>query len=466
MEGRRDMQTDLLMIFSVLLRDLGTNACLVCYYAFFAHIWYEVPVRPKRAAVCVVFAFLTHVVTHYLLGMAVPAFLLTGIMLWSVARLLWQPLGGLRFWICFAFCLISEYVWEFIYAFSAMRLYPDPTMFSMERAEVYAFAPAFTPVIILLFAVTLGIPLLIFNAIRKLRSKKEHPRGSRIYLLRLVVLFLLVFVLMALFAYNGDHLMRQKDPMENVSDTLLRNASFILVYALAIVLLIFYFWQNIQQYRLYLNNQSLKDKNDAYQRVLDGTREFRHNISNMLYGFEGVILNGDADAIRRYYEEMARRCLLTNNENADALNHIKDPSLTALLLRKIDFATEQQIPLYLNADPNFAFNGLPSTRLVEILGVLIDNAVEAAAKAHAPRVNVTLARAPGYDEILISNTYAEGADLSFLAGDAVSSKPGHRATGLASVRKALQRYPNVCFNQYPQGRYIETSLRDYKIAAR
>lgn len=72
------------------------------------------------------------------------------------------------------------------------------------------------------------------------------------------------------------------------------------------------------------------------------------------------------------------------------------------MLRELDLAARQEIPLYLNTDPDFAFNGLPSTHLAEVLGALLNNAIEAAAKAHAPRVNVTLASTPDFDEIILS----------------------------------------------------------------
>ena len=460
------MQASAGMIASILFRDFVSNSIVVLYYTFFGYVWVHAALERRRIGLCMLIAFTVHVLTRFTLGTSTLTYIATGLMLFTISRILWRPLRGFRFWICFLFCAASEFLLEFLSIAVYLHIYPDSVIVYIGKVQNYTSHPATLPVLFLLLILFYSTPLLVSKYFLDQRNRKTAKGSSRKYLLRLIALIALVVVLMVLFAHNYDNLMHSERPHEAVETTVRNNIPFFLVNFIALALLLFYCWQNIQQYLLYLNNQSLQDKNDAYQRVLDGTREFRHNISNMLYGFEGVIMSEDIGAIKNYYNEMAKRCLLTNNENADALNHIKNPALTALLLRKLDLAAGQEIPFYLNADPNFDFNGLPSARLVEILGVLIDNAVEAAAKAHAPRVNVTLASAPGYDEILISNTYAEGADLSFLAGDAVSSKPGHRATGLASVRKALQRYPDVCFNQYPQGRYIETSLCDYKMSGR
>ena len=116
----------------------------------------------------------------------------------------------------------------------------------------------------------------------------------------------------------------------------------------------------------------------------------------------------------------------------------------------------------LNKDSGFSFDILPSHRLCEAMGNLLDNALEAAQQSTSPQVNLMLRSTPEYNEILLDNTYSEASDLSFLSGDAKSSKEGHQAIGISSVRKVLAKYPNACFNMYVQGRYIEASLCEYK----
>ena len=182
----------------------------------------------------------------------------------------------------------------------------------------------------------------------------------------------------------------------------------------------------------------------------------------MIYGLEGVILTGDVAQIEEYYSEMAKRCALINNENAVALNRLNDAALTALILRKLGDAQERAIPFFLTVDSGFSFTGLATHTLCEVMGNLLDNAIEAAGKSESPQVELTLRSTDAYDEILLSNTYSENADLSFLTGEAISSKPGHRATGLASAKRLVKRNSNVCLNQYRQSRFIETSLCEYR----
>ena len=48
-----------------------------------------------------------------------------------------------------------------------------------------------------------------------------------------------------------------------------------------------------------------------------------------------------------------------------------------------------------------------------------------------------------------------------IAEGAASTKPGHEGLGLASIRDMLKKKPNVLFNIYPRGRYMEASLICY-----
>ena len=72
---------------------------------------------------------------------------------------------------------------------------------------------------------------------------------------------------------------------------------------------------------------------NAYEAVLGNQRRFRHNILNMLYGFEGTILSDDTGEIRRYYEQLIEKCALVNNDNVLALRRVTQPALKGLLLR-------------------------------------------------------------------------------------------------------------------------------------
>ena len=450
-------------IMSILIRVSVLNSLVVVYYAVFAHLYIHLPVFPKRIALCAGINAVVHLVEEPIVGSSFWTVPITAVTMFTVSYILWRPIRGIRFWSCFIYCVLSEFVFESFVSLLYTRLFPGEMFLAkIGRFQLHVSSVYTLPALFLIFLVLLSIPLLFVFLIRRRRGERHDIKDGRRYLFGLVLLTMLVFGVMTYYVFIITHMINEYFTSERLLAALKISLPTFLVCIMAVILLFFYIWQNLQQYRLYTSNEALRNKNSVYQRVLDDTREFRHNISNLLYGFEGIILAGDVGAIKAYYYDIVKRSTRINNENADAMNRITHPALTALVHRKLELAETQEIPVFLNVDSGFSFDFLPNARLVEVMGNLLDNALEAARKSDAPCILLTMCSTPEYDEILLSNTYARDADLSFLSGQEISSKPSHQATGLASVRKTVAQFPGICFNEYLCGRYIEASLCCYK----
>lgn len=451
-------QFDLPTLAPVLCLDLITAIYVICHYALFGYIVYRVPFQRRGIALSLPLFLVIHTLVRYFLASMLLGYIITFFMFFFISKLLWPTLRGRPYWLCFVFCVLSEFISEFLATFGVIH-FLKPRLILVNHSQVFVFEPVYKLICLAaIYFLVLGICALVLKTIVRIIRKEKYVRSERRYTVYMVTLSVLVLIQIILFSYIGYQLYQNAASSTSIINVIRQNVPFMLFNFILFSLLFFYLWQSIQLYRLYVNNQSLQTRNEAYQRVLTSIREFRHNVSNMIYGFEGVIMTGDVESIQKYYKELAQRCLLTNNENAVALNNIRDGALVSLLLRKMDRSTEEKIPLYLNVEPGFTFGSLPSVYLVEALGNLLDNAIEAASTSEAPRVNVWMSKTQKYSEIMLSNTYSEQSNLSFLTGDAVSSKPEHQATGLSSARRILAKYPEVNFNQYVQGRYIETSL--------
>ena len=444
-------------------RELAASLITVIFFAWFGALFFKCPMRPRRMILCTLINFVFHLYTRLWVPRELVSYAITAADLLIVTRVLWHPRRGFAYWTAFFFGFIAEIALELVGALLYTGFTPHPEIVGeFAGHEIYLIDPKAMPALLICGAVAMLGPLLIVQAFKKTPQPARKPRSRFHYLLRFALILVILIAVMIFYGRELDTVLYNEANTSSPLTVIASDFPQIVVYVLTAALLLFYGLQDIQQYKLHLKNQTLEDRNVAYQRVIDTTREFRHNIANMIYGLEGVILTQDIGQIEQYYTAMTRRCALINNENAVALNRLTDASLTALLLRKLDTAREKAIPVYLNVDSGFEFDALPSHALCEALGCLIDNALEAAEKSDAPQVNMTLRSADTFDEILLDNTYAADADLGFLTGNAVSSKPGHRAVGLGSVRRQLGRYRDVCLNQYVQGRFIETSLCRYR----
>ena len=438
-----------------LFKELLQSIPVMLYYAFFGLLRQKVPIRRKRFFAACGINFAAHAAILLLFQQGVMRYVITFAELVIAVRILWGHLKRTTFWFTFFFAMVLEVLLECIPSVLYQAICKETVVTVEWMGKSAMFLRPETLPVLLVLTYLIPAPLMLIAFFKKKPTIARKP-APWTYLVRFALVFLLIVAILMLYGDEFDNI--TWNGVSFLKENLLR----LILYGIGVALLIFYGWQDIRQYRLLRQNEALIEQNGAYQRVLESTREFRHNVSNMIYGLEGVVLSGNAEALNAYYQEMVHRCALINEENAVSINRLSDASLAALLLRKLDAAREREIPVYLTVHPGFRFNALPAHVLCEILGNLLDNALEAAEKAEAPEVVITLDSSPEYDEILIANTFSKDANLSFLTGEAVSSKENHRATGLQSVRRILKRQSGVCMNQYLQGRFIETSLCSYK----
>lgn len=245
-------------------------------------------------------------------------------------------------------------------------------------------------------------------------------------------------------------------------DFMARNARYlpqVLLSAGLLLVAVSYFTQDIRYIDQLRHNETLEKQQAISHSLLKNLRYFRHNMINMLYGLEGVILKGDTSELRAYYQDMAHRCALVNNENILALERVNDPAVSAVLLRAVDRAREKEMPFFLYVQQGIgAARGLRSSDTCQILGVLLDNALEAAAQSAEPSVRVEMRTVDGMLEILVCNTYAGRVDPALLSQGGHSTKEGHMGQGLASCYDILSRKKGAFLNFDVSGQYVRAQL--------
>lgn len=289
-----------------------------------------------------------------------------------------------------------------------------------------------------------------------MRNRRMLARIS--YILRPV---LMLTVICALFVHALSDL-GGGDQRERLGQIL---PDFIVI-ALLLITGVTYVAQDIQHFQQLQRNRELLHQQSLQELLLQDTRVFRHNISNMLYGLQGTLLGGDIDALNAYYRRMIEACQLINNENVVALKRIPSLAVSSLLLNKIQQANAARIPFFCTVEEELLWRGLRDDEMTQLLGVLIDNAMEAAAEANAPYVSFEARNVGGTDSdgnalsIVIRNTYREGEPPVFTP-DMPSTKPTHEGLGLRSVHQMLRHRRNVLFNIYAHGRYVEASVICY-----
>ena len=219
------------------------------------------------------------------------------------------------------------------------------------------------------------------------------------------------------------------------------------------------FYQDLKYIFQLQRNDTLEQQQAISRSLLTNLRYFRHNMINMLYGFEGMILSGDMQRMKEYYHDMTIKCALVNNENIAALERVKHPSLSALLLRSINRAREMQLPLNLYISEGLRFGTRPkAVDLCQVLGVLLDNAIEAADGATDRFVTIEIRTLHNTTEIIVKNTYSGDIRQSNLQTGGNSTKEHHTGQGLLSCYSLLEREQRMHLNFFVSQQYVKAQL--------
>ena len=236
----------------------------------------------------------------------------------------------------------------------------------------------------------------------------------------------------------------------------------ILLFGITAVILgicISYLAQDLRFLRMRKRSATLERQKLINDALAEDLRQFRGQVIQMVDALGGMLSEGTPEEKRLRYEEIARQCAQINNENMLVLQRLGDPALAGLLLRKLARCRELGLPIYLHLSGQPYFSRALSPALCQIMGVLVDNALEAAADSVYPRVVIRLSQQEKGIRITTMNTYPAILDVErFLSGSAVSTKSGHTGDGLRSVAALCRQYPNVSVEFAAQGRFILCDL--------
>lgn len=251
--------------------------------------------------------------------------------------------------------------------------------------------------------------------------------------------------------------------VKSLSEMLLPNHRGYILLALSVVLMLAvalsYLFQDINYLIQSQRLNTLEQQQNISRSLMQNLRFFRHNMINMLYGLEGAMLSDDRDKVGAYFNEIQEKCALVNNENISALEKITNPSISALMLHAIDKARMMNLPINLYVQDGILFpHTLGDADLCQLVGVLMDNALEAANEAAQRYVIVELRNVEDALEMIVSNTYAGNITIEQLSQGGVSTKKGHSGHGLASCYHILNRKRNAHLNFWVTGQYVRAQL--------
>ncbi len=192
----------------------------------------------------------------------------------------------------------------------------------------------------------------------------------------------------------------------------------------------------IAQQRLY--EQSLED-------IRREVRAFRHDCKNLLAGLS-LQEEGELEGLRRALARLDAgfdQRLGKKIQASAQIGNLQIPEVRSLLLSKLAVMGEKGVACRLEALYPVTEVDMDVWDFVRCLGILTDNAMEAALETEQPWVEIVLLAQDGRLFLRVSNPYGNTIEPEKMWREGWSTKGADRGVGLSGYRRMVENYPGA-----------------------
>lgn len=300
-----------------------------------------------------------------------------------------------------------------------------------------------TPIMYLILLVVFGtIFAFIYKNIFLKVLKRFIVHDALSYVLALLTIGTSTIIYMNIMAID------QNNYYENVKSNFWL---FLVFFILLIVSFFIVLFLAFQRYKIKRREEEMKNF-EAYissiEQINRDMRKFKHDYVNMLTSLKTFIDDENYHGLQTYFYghvlEMNHQEQL-NEQALMMLNNLKVDSLKGLFTTKIIQAQAKKIPFYVEVVEEITDIPTDPIALNRMVGILLDNAIEAAKDADDKEVRVAIIQMNDGVLIVINNTYDTSQNLKVheLFEEGFSTKGKNRGLGLSTFREVKEQLPNI-----------------------
>lgn len=193
--------------------------------------------------------------------------------------------------------------------------------------------------------------------------------------------------------------------------------------------------------------RDLQDYTHNLEVMYNGLRSFKHDYVNILLSLSGYIENRDVDELRKFFETKifpTKNLIDQGDFKLNQLGNIGVLEIKSLLSAKMIYAHESGIDVTIDIPDKVNSLLMDTVDLARILGIFLDNAIEAALETEQPQIGLNILQNQNGVSIIISNRFRDnGVVLHKLKQKGFSTKTGHQGIGLSNAQKIIGSYDNV-----------------------
>ena len=210
--------------------------------------------------------------------------------------------------------------------------------------------------------------------------------------------------------------------------------------------------------------ESAESYNNTLHILHDNVRAFQHDFDNIITTIGGYIRTDDMLGLKKYYLELEDDCQRVNDLyilNPDIINN---NGIYNLLTKKYHEADSKDIKVNITFLINLSDLKMKIYEFARILGILLDNAIEASSECDEKIINIIFRNDSNHSRhlIIIENTYKnKDIDTYQIFEKGVSEKENHSGLGLWEVRKIIKKTNNVNLFTSKNDKFFSQQLEIY-----
>ena len=191
-----------------------------------------------------------------------------------------------------------------------------------------------------------------------------------------------------------------------------------------------------------IHKQKLEIK--TLNEVNDSTRSFRHDFNNIMQAIGGYIQTNNLYDLKEYFNNLVPECFKVNNLYRYHSKLMANSAVYSIIADKYNKAEKLNIKMSLNIISDINKINLDSYHLTKILGIFLDNAIEASKECSKKIINISFKYSNNKQLILVENTYLnKNISIKKIFEKNFSNKLNHSGLGLWEVNKIVNKHKNL-----------------------
>lgn len=329
--------------------------------------------------------------------------------------------------------VISDYIVSFI------RIFIIGMNFNIIFQDHIIFLMCFLADCIVIFIIS---KLLGFFINKKIELYKIKINNKFVFLI-------LSALLLTLIIFYANIILGSKDSF--TTEIIKLNGILFFIYFILLLIITLILLKSIIKELEFKNNktqfENLQEYTSNLEKLYTEMRAFRHDYINILSSIIGYIENKDMSGLEVYFNSKIiplGKGIESNNFKIGHLKNIKLLELKGILSSKLIHAQELGIDVFIDIIEDIKRIDMNIVDLCRVVGILIDNAIEASLTSTNRSLKVALVNKNNSTIIVIINSCPENIPPIYtLFQKGFSTKGENRGLGLSNLKELINHYNNI-----------------------